>query len=377
VSHFYYRLYIGAYGAASVVPRRRATATAPSGASCRKRHKCQRAKKPVETTGKTSQFVVFCPVNEHKTRRHNGMEKIEPQSAYFIKLGLGGQWEKSCIENGTIHLGFDKTDHAACLAGNWEKIRNDELKNGRAKGTATVITNEIKHFYEEPEETLWITFYANRMWWCFAKREVEQLQDGSKIRNVIDQWRDTDIHDRPLSFEKISGRLLKVKGFQGTICSVDCAYVSNKINAITSKEVTQSKNCIVALRLSLIPLIQNLTWKDFELLVDLVFSNAGWQRVSVLGKTEKNIDLDLLSPVTGERVMVQIKAASDKKEFEYYCQEFDQTKDFVRFFYVVHTPLKSLLNAKVPSRTQLVFAEQLVELVINAGLVEWLIKKNE
>jgi hypothetical protein len=124
-------------------------------------------------------------------------------------------------------------------------------------------------------------------------------------------------------------------------------------------------------------LIRNLTWKDFELLVDLVFSNAGWQRVSVLGKTEKNIDLDLRSPVTGERVMVQIKAASDKEEFEFYCQEFSRMKDFARFFYVVHTPKKSLSNAKAPSLTQLVFAEQLAELVVNAGLVRWLIEKNE
>jgi hypothetical protein len=124
------------------------------------------------------------------------MKTIEPKSTYFIKLGSGGQWEKPCIENGTIRLGFKETDHGACLAGNWGKIRDDELKNGRAKGKATEITNEIQHFYEEGEETLWITFYANRMWWCFTKRAVEQLQDGSKIRNVIGQWRDTDIHGR-------------------------------------------------------------------------------------------------------------------------------------------------------------------------------------
>ena len=33
-------------------------------------------------------------------------------------------------------------------------------------------------------------------------------------------------------------------------------------------------------------LIQGLWWNDFELLVDLIFAKSGWQRVSVLGKTE-------------------------------------------------------------------------------------------
>ena len=69
------------------------------------------------------------------------MKTIEPKGAYFIKLGSGGHWEQSCIENDqTIRLGFNETDHEACLSGKWDKIRNDELKNGRAKGKATEIT---------------------------------------------------------------------------------------------------------------------------------------------------------------------------------------------------------------------------------------------
>lgn len=305
------------------------------------------------------------------------MKTIKPKSVYFIKLGSNGHWEQSCIEKDqTIRLGFNETDHKACMAGNWDKIRNDELNNGRKKGKATEITNEIRRFYEEGEETLWITFYVNRMWWCFAQKEVKQLPDGSKTRKVIGKWRDTDIHGRPLSFETISGKLLQVRGFRGTNCSIDLAYVIHKINGILLPEVERSMDCFEELRSSLIPLIQNLTWKDFELLVDLVFSNAGWQRIGVLGKMEKNIDLDLRSPLTGERVMVQIKSTSDKKEFEFYYQEFCRMKDFVAFFYVVHTPKKSLKYVSTPARTQLVFAEQLAKLVIDGGLVRWLIEKN-
>ncbi len=306
------------------------------------------------------------------------MKEIEPQKAFFIKLGRNGEWEPTCIEEDhTIRLGFKETDHDACIAGEWDKIRKDELRNGRAKGKATEITNEIRRFYEEGEDTLWITFYANRMWWCFARHGVRRLDDGSKVRKVIGQWYDTDIHGQPLSLETISGKLLQVRGFRGTNCCVDLSYVTNKINGVTSPAVKYSIGCLETLRSSLIPLIQNLTWQDFELLVDLVFSNAGWQRVGVLGKTEKSIDLDLRSPVTGERVMVQIKASSDKDEFASYCNKFSHMKDFAAFFYVVHTPKKSLINAKAPTPIQMVFGDQLANLVVNAGLVKWLIEKNK
>ena len=51
--------------------------------------------------------------------------------------------------------------------------------------------------------------------------------------------------------------------------------------------------------------------------------------------------------------------------------------DFHKLFYVVHTPKKSLSNANAPPNTQLVLAEQLAELVVDAGLIRWLIEKNE
>jgi hypothetical protein len=74
--------------------------------------------------------------------------------------------------------------------------------------------------------------------------------------------------------------------------------------------------------------------------------------------------------------MVQIKAKSDRQEFEYYWQEFSRMKDFSFFFYVVHSPKKSLAVVDAPPHVKLVFAEQLAELVISAGLVRWLIEKN-
>ena len=70
-------------------------------------------------------------------------------------------------------------------------------------------------------------------------------------------------------------------------------------------------------------LIKGLWWSDFELLTDLVFSKLGWQRYSVLGKTEKGIDLDLYSSSTQKRVFVQIKSDTDIKQLDEYVSNFE------------------------------------------------------
>ncbi len=38
-------------------------------------------------------------------------------------------------------------------------------------------------------------------------------------------------------------------------------------------------------------MIRQLDWRDFETLVDLIFARGGWQRSSVLGKGQADVDL--------------------------------------------------------------------------------------
>ena len=115
--------------------------------------------------------------------------------------------------------------------------------------------------------------------------------------------------------------------------------------------------------------------KDFETLVDLIFRQAGWQRVGDKGKTQKTLDLELYAPVTGERAIVQIKSQSDLKEFEGYQDEFAKMSDYDKFFYVVHSAKPTLTNYENETETKLYLIEKAAELTIAAGLVEWVIKK--
>jgi hypothetical protein len=306
------------------------------------------------------------------------MKRIQANKVLFIKLGQGGKFERECIEsNQTLRLGYREVDHKLCITGQWDKVHDYFITEENSKTfVATSHSNQIKQFYEEDEKTLWITFYANKLWWCFSKPEITLLADKTKTRPVIGKWSDKDINGNTLLAGNISGKLLKTQGFRGTICSVpEEKYALAKINCEQMKEVVEVEQAMFNLKNKLTFLIQNLQWKDFETLVDLIFRQAGWQRVGDTGKTQKTLDLELFAPVTGERAIVQIKAQSDLQQFLSYQEQFATMNDYDKFFYVVHTAKNNLTTYENETETKLYLVDKVAELTISAGLVEWVIKK--
>ncbi len=306
------------------------------------------------------------------------MRRIKANKVLYIKLGQGGKFEKECIENNhTLRLGYREVDHKLCLTGQWDKVHDYFTTEENSKTfVATSHSNQIKQFYEEDENTLWITFYANKLWWCFSKPEITLLADKTKTRPVIGKWSDKDVYENVLLAGNISGKLLKTQGFRGTICSVpEEKYVLAKINCEQMKEVVEVEQAMFDLKTKLTFLIQNLQWKDFETLVDLIFRQAGWQRVGDTGKTQKTLDLELFAPVTGERAIVQIKAQSDLQQFLSYQEQFATMNDYDKFFYVVHTAKNNLSTYENETETKLYLVDKVAELTVSAGLVEWVIKK--
>lgn len=302
---------------------------------------------------------------------------IKTKTVKFIKLGRSGGWEEHCIESDKpmIRLGFDNPYHQKCLDGDWDFINNYWLES-KTKGKATETTNQIKDFYTQPSTTMWITFYKRKLYWCFAKEKVIQLEDGSRIREVDGEWQSCNIQGEPLYVENLSGKLTQVQNFRGTICSVkESGYLLKRINAIELPVVKTAKDSLNNLVLSIKPLIQTLGWQDFELLVELVFSNAGWQRVTSLGKTEKSIDLDVISPVTGRRAFIQVKSQSSKDEFSSYIKQFEGMPQYDEMYYICHTGTSTLEEIQLPNNVQLIGLDHMAELTVNAGLVKWLITK--
>jgi hypothetical protein len=310
------------------------------------------------------------------------MEEIKADSALYIKLGTKGLWEQECIERAqTLRLGYDEIPHELCQAGEWEQVRMAVLKEyGCKDGVATNHRNQIKYFYESGPEVLWVTFFGDHLWWCFSEQRVEQLSDGTKIRHVLGEWKCTDMTRKPLSFNNLSGKLLAMQGFQGTICSVaERTYLLKKINGSEPTDVQDARKAKEAFERQLEKIIRRLHWKDFELLIDLIFRQAGWKRESALGKSLKTLDMELISPMTAERFGVQVKAKANLAAFKSYQEErFKDFKGFSRFYFAVHTPSPDLEEAAKDfndDEVKLLLPADLARRAIEYGMASWVIDK--
>ena len=301
---------------------------------------------------------------------------ISPTRVRYIKLGERGRWEEACLRDGTIRIGFGSADpgrFGLCSARRWSELADSFVAEGTDKGTATRYTNELRLFFEDDGSMLWITFVGQRLHWgSLDQSEPVPTADLSGVdRFVRNGWRSTDIHGDPLTKDGLSGALTKLTAYRGTSCDVDVdKYVIGRINAKKTPEVERAIAASAEMKSAVLGLMRLLGPSDFELLVDLVFSTSGWRRVGIVGKTQKTLDLDLTLPSTGERAFVQVKSKTSSAELaEYVARIGDGPYD--KMFFVFHSGEADTLD----KRATVIGPERLADLVIDAGLGNWLIRK--
>ena len=118
-------------------------------------------------------------------------------------------------------------------------------------------------------------------------------------------------------------------------------------------------------------MIRLLEPKDFEMLVDLIFSISGWRRQGTVGRTQKTLDLDLLLPSTGERAFVQVKSKTNSAELAEYVSKLDELNAYNRMFFVYHSGKAEIEDERII----VISPEKLAEMAVDAGLINWLIRK--
>jgi hypothetical protein len=151
-------------------------------------------------------------------------------------------------------------------------------------------------------------------------------------------------------------------------------YAVDRINGKKPPEVARAIEARDRVNRSVVDLMRMLGPKDFELLVDLVFSTSGWRRLGVVGGTEKTTDIALELPSTRERAFVQVKSHTDSAELADYVSQMKGFDERVRMFYVYHS-WRSGKPETDSNRVVLVGPDRLAEMVLDAGLVNWLIRK--
>jgi hypothetical protein len=302
------------------------------------------------------------------------VQTINPSKCLYIKLGASGSWEKESLESGILRFGYMETPFQAAVSGDWEAVRKVWLAERQDEGAATRDVRQIRHFFETGDDTLWITFHGGLLWWCFARPGLKLHQDGAgTYRDTVNGWHNADINGKKLSTDKLSGNLLKVQGFQGTICGVpEFEYLKRKLNGQllpAVEEAAQAENQMVQ---KIIPLMRLLTWQDFELLVDLVFSNSGWRRTGQVGKAQKTVDIELMLPSTGERAFVQIKSSAEKQDLADDLDRLKNSEAYDRMFFVWHSGDVGEID---DSNVVLIGPDRLARMVFDAGLTSWLREK--
>ncbi|MFM0416047.1 hypothetical protein [Paraburkholderia aromaticivorans] len=312
----------------------------------------------------------------NKTTMHES-GTINPARALFVKLGFGGSWEKESIEKGILRFGYSETPFEAATSGKWDVVREVWRGLRTDSGAATRDVAQIRNYFEAGDDVLWITFYAGLMWWCFLKPGVKAHPDGDgTYRTTVDGWHCHDIQGGKLTKERLSGTLLKVEAFRGTICNVIAFdYLKRKINGELLPQVEAALYAENEMIDKIIPLMNLLTPQDFELLVDLVFSNSGWRRVGQLGKTQKTVDIELMLPTTKERAFVQIKSSADSHSLAAYREKFEEYGTFDRMFFVWHSGSLAENVAEENSGIMCIGPATMARMVFDAGLTSWLREK--
>jgi hypothetical protein len=304
------------------------------------------------------------------------MDPITCKNAYYVKLGEKGKWEKSSIEENIIRIGWRKQTLQDINSGEWQTIKIELQNQNKHKATATRDLTALQQICRSTSEDIWITFHKNQLWWCKVCGPEIFSDEISKFRKV-EKWHCHDVCGRSLFAAQIPGRLAKFVGFRGTVCKVrEVNELVRLINCQSSPEYAAIFNAKESLNEHVMAGLKRLHWKDFETLADLLFSSAGWKRVSILGQAMKYSDIELEDPINKEMYQVQVKSKATLQDFQTYSGKFASDK-YRKLFFVVHTP-DSKLAEVVPdsaSPIQLVLPNRLAEMVIEQGILGWLMDK--
>lgn len=304
--------------------------------------------------------------------------------AYYIKLGMGGMWEKDSIGTSKVRIGWSDTKLKDVHNNNWDKIKqeiqNNFISRNKTQG-ATQDFNALKNIYNADKQTIFITFYDSKLWWCKVKDTGIKEDKISKYREVLGKWSDKNVNGKTLLLNDISGTLAQLQRFSGTCCNVkEIDYLKRLINAETSNKynsILKEKNSLTS---EIEDGIKSLHWKDFEILVELIFRQiTSWRRTSVLGEELKFFDFVLEEPINGDLYGIQVKSKSSLKDFKKYADQFSTGKysEFRKLYFIVHSPEQSLRDYDIGKyeNVELILPKRLAKMIVDGGLIDWLMKK--
>lgn len=300
----------------------------------------------------------------------------------YIKLGTAQEYADECIESGYARLGYDSISHELCQSGEWEKV-----VDGKSERTK----NAIKAFYTFDSSAIWITFHEGYLYWTQLAEGVKRIENADsyfKRRDCLDKqgWSRNSLNDEPLNEYCISGKLKKVKNFQGTICEPSADdHALQHINGVVPDPVENLRDSVTKSRNSLVKVLKRFDPDDLELIVDCVFRESGWNRRTQLGGQLEVRDLEVVDPLTQSDAVIQVKTGSSQSDYDDFvdavCERGDYPADY--YYFVTTQPTAELesgdeqiaMTEDGETPVKIIDATKLADWVVDVGITQWVSEK--
>ncbi len=309
-----------------------------------------------------------------------------PGEVRYVKNGPGGRWWRAARSKGELHAGWNEVPSAVLLGGSAEDARPyvEALfkPDSAGRGAANRDLKALAALIERPSRFVWITFEERRMWWCTVTDEVEVVDGGStKERGHFwlkcdRPWSDRTIDgERQLILSDLPGSVTTVAGYRATVC--EPAASTDILRVIRNEDdpaVRTAREARIAYCEAIEMLVRRLQPRDFELLIELILSRDGWARISAVGGSGADIDVEVENRSANEIAFVQVKSQADQSTLSDSIRRFSEQRDrYSRMIFAVHSPRGGIASPGLPVHVW--GPAEIADLVVRTGLGDWLEKR--
>ncbi|MSQ00257.1 MAG: hypothetical protein EXR71_00005 [Myxococcales bacterium] len=339
------------------------------------------------------------------------LPELIPAVARYIKLGSAKEKATAhAVEvagEAFVHFGTNDPEafgYAAArdwdsfrawrLRGEESRVARGEITRAAAESNATAAKNQVKAFVEDDGHTLWFTFHESKLYWAFLDPVRPTAPDTERgfVRGVREKWRCTDVGGKTtLHFDDLSGRLTRTAAYRSTTCTITKEareYLWRRLRGENPVEATRAQEARTVLLAALVKVIEKFTFKDFELLAELVFTSVGWRRLSLTGSAMPFVDTILEQPLDRRVVGVQVKSVLKAGDLKVYGQKFEHEYSveadgmFHAVYFVYHSDpdsvgpaYEAVAAADGDAPLLLMGPEKIADLALRAGLADWVIER--
>jgi hypothetical protein len=303
-----------------------------------------------------------------------------PTTVRYIKNGPGGCWWSTAKRDNQLHLGWKSIPRDLITSRNLKAIEPILRAEFKDQGAATRDLNQLSYVLTSPSQHIWVTVEQSFLWWCtvedkpITNLDGESLDKGNFWLECALPWSNKTLNGKLLAVSDLPGGVTMTSAFRSTICIPrEAAAIRRIILGEVDKDAAQASQKRVEYEHSLEKLIQRLTAKDFELLVELILARTGWVRSSSVGKAKEGVDIEAENIAVDELAFVQVKSSADQITLNDYIQKYENRREhYDRMIMAVHSPQGPMKVPETADSVQLWNCETIAKLSVRLGLGAWI-----